>query len=176
MEKSVVIYHSQTGFTKRYAQWLGEALGCPCVELAKAKELDFNEYGTIIFGGWACAGNVSKLKWFKSNMKNWNGKNLAVFCTGASPILTPEAEAAMKNWFGEESERVKTFYCPGGLNYENMPAPSKAAMKMLLSVLKAKKNKTEEDQMQIEMISKSYDIADRKYIAPIVDWAKQVAE
>lgn len=176
MEKSVVIYHSQTGFTKRYAQWLGEALGCSCVELARAKELDFSEYETIIFGSWACAGSVSKVKWFKSNIKNWKGKHLAVFCTGASPILTPEAEESMKKCFQGESEQVAIFYCPGGLNYENMPAPSKAAMKMLLRVLKAKKNKTEEDRKQIEMISGSYDIADRKYIEPIVAWAKQAAE
>lgn len=176
MEKTVVIYNSQTGFTRRYAQWLSEELGCPCVELAKAKGMDLSEYGTIIFGGWACAGNVSKVKWFKSNIKNWTGKHLAVFCTGASPIATPEAEESMKKCFQGENEKVTTFYCPGGLNYENMPAPSKLAMKMLLSVLKAKKNKTEEDQKQIEMISGSYDIADRKYIEPIVAWAKQGAE
>lgn len=176
MEKSIVIYHSQTGFTQRYARWISEELGCSCVELAKAKGMDFNEYGTILFGGWACAGSVSKIKWFKSNIKNWKGKNLAVFCVGASPIATPEAEESMEKCFRGESEKVATFYCPGGLNYEKMPAPSRAAMKMLLGALKAKRNKTEEDRMQIEMISKSYDIADRKYIAPIVAWARQGAE
>ena len=40
------------------------------------------------------------------------------------------------------------------------------------SALKAKKDKTEKEQMMADMISKSYDISDRKYIEPIVAWAK----
>ena len=44
-------------------------------------------------------------------------------------------------------------------------------MKMFIGALKAKKDKTEEEKIQIEMISKSYDISDKKYIEPIVEWA-----
>ena len=171
----VVIYNSQTGFTKRYAQWISEALECSCVEFAEANKLDFDKYRTIIFGGWACAGSVSKLKWFKNNMKKWNDKKLAVFCVGGSPIENPEVEMAMKNCFSEEEhEKARVFYCPGGFNYEKMSASSKLMMKMFVSALKAKKDKTEEDKIMIEMISKSYDISDKKYIEPIVEWAKAV--
>ena len=35
-------------------------------------------------------------------------------------------------------------------------------MKMFIGALKAKKDKTEEEKIQIEMISKSYDISDKK--------------
>ena len=171
----VVIYNSQTGFTKKYAQWLSDELECECVEFAAVGKLDFEQYGTIIFGGWACAGSVSKLKWFKNNMKKWDGKRLAVYCVGGSPIENPEIEVAMKSWFSEEEyQKVKTFYCPGGFDYEKMPTASKVMMKMFLSALKAKKDKTEEDKMQIEMISKSYDISDRKYIGPIVEWVREL--
>ena len=171
---TIVIYNSQTGFTRRYAQWISETLKCECVELSDANKVNFEQYGTIIFGGWACAGGVSKIKWFKSNIKKWNDKRLAVYCVGGSPIENPEIEVAMKTWFSEEEhQRVKSFYCPGGFNYEKMSASSKLMMKMFIGALKAKKDKTEEDKIQIEMISKSYDISDRKYIEPIVTWAKQ---
>ncbi len=36
--KTVVIYNSQTGFTKRYAQWIAEATGGDCMELNEAKK------------------------------------------------------------------------------------------------------------------------------------------
>ena len=79
----------------------------------------------------------------------------------------------MKNWFTkEEHQKVKTFYCPGGFNYERMSGTSKLMMKMFISALKAKKDKTEAEKIQIEMISKSYDISDKKYIEPIVKWAQ----
>ena len=42
-------------------------------------------------------------------------------------------------------------------------------MKMFIKALKAKKNKTEEDEVMIKMISSSYDISDIKYIAPILE-------
>ena len=171
----IVIYNSQTGFTKKYAQWISEALECECVELNEAGKLNFDKYGTIIFGGWACAGTISKIKWFKNNLKKWNDKNLAVYCVGGSPIENPEIEVAMKNWFTEEEhKKVKAFYCPGGFNYEKMSGPSKLMMKMFISALKAKKDKTEEEKIQIEMISKSYDISDKKYIEPIVNWVKNI--
>ena len=171
--ETIVIYNSQTGFTKRYAQWIGEDLECECVELGDASKLDFDKYSTIIFGGWALAGSVSKLKWFKNNMKKWNDKRLAVFCVGGSPNDNPEIEVAMKKWFTEEEhKRVSIFYCQGGFNYEKMSAPSKAMMKMFVGALKAKKDKTEEEKIMVEMIAKSYDISDKKYIEPIVKWAK----
>ena len=171
----VIIYNSQTGFTKRYAQWISEALECTCVEFGEVNKVNFDTYKTIIFGGWACAGSVSKLKWFKNNMKKWQNKRLAVYCVGGSPIENPEIEIAMKNWFSEEEhKKVRIFYCPGGFNYEKMSASSKLMMKMFIGALKSKKNKTEEDKDMIEMISKSYDISDKKYIEPIVKWAKEI--
>ena len=31
--KTIVIYQSQTGFTKRYAEWIAEAVGADCIAL-----------------------------------------------------------------------------------------------------------------------------------------------
>ena len=170
--KTVIIYHSETGFTKRYAEWIAQALSCDCMEFKKADKQNFDAYETIIYGGWAMGGSVSKIKWFKKNMTKWEGKRLALFCVGASPIENPEIAEAMKKWFTpEESGKVSTFYCPGGLNYEKMTAQYRMMMKMFIKMLKGKKDKAEADLKQIEMISSSYDISDRKYIEPIVEWA-----
>ena len=38
--KTIVIYTSQTGFTKRYAEWIAEAMGADCFELSVAKKKD----------------------------------------------------------------------------------------------------------------------------------------
>lgn len=35
--KTIVIYHSQTGFTKRYAEWIAQEAGADCLELSAAK-------------------------------------------------------------------------------------------------------------------------------------------
>lgn len=172
--KAIVIYNSQTGFTKRYAEWIAEASGADCLELSVAKKKDLISYDAIIFGGWACAGSISKISWFKGNIDRWADKKLIAFCVGASPIDNPEIEVALKQIFNEsEREKVKIFYCPGGLNYEQMSAPSKLMMKMFIKMLKTKKDKTKEEQMMIKMISSSYDISDKKYIEPILRCLKK---
>ena len=45
-------------------------------------------------------------------------------------------------------------------------------MKMFLKTLKAKKDKTQQEQTMIKMISSSYDISDKKYIEPILQCLK----
>lgn len=42
-------------------------------------------------------------------------------------------------------------------------------MKMFTKALGAKKDKTEAEQEMLKMVSSSYDISDRKYIAPILE-------
>ncbi len=169
----VVIYNSKTGFTKRYAEWIAEAAGADCLELSAAKKKDLTAYKAIIFGGWACAGSISKINWFKGNIDKWSDKKLIAFCVGGGPIDNPEIGVALKQIFNEsERKRVHTFYCPGGFNYEKMSAPSRLMMKIFIKTLKAKKDKTESEQEKIKMISSSYDISDKKYIEPILQCLK----
>ena len=40
---------------------------------------------------------------------------------------------------------------------------------MFIKALKAKKDKTEEEEVMIKMIASSYDISDKKYIEPILE-------
>lgn len=167
--KTSIIYNSQTGFTKRYAKWIAKSAGADCIELSVAKKKDLTSYDAIIFGSWACAGSISKISWFKGNIDRWADKKLIVFCVGGSPIDNPEIEIAFKQIFNEsERKKVKIFYCPGGFNYEKMSVPSKLMMKMFVKTLKAKKDKTKEEQVMLKMISSSYDISDKKYIEPIL--------
>lgn len=167
--KTIVIYNSQTGFTKRYAEWIAAAAGADCLPLAEAKKKDMSAYEAIVFGGWACAGSISKLGWFKDNIERWSDKKLIVFCVGASSMESPEIAKALEQHFNEPKlEQTSVFYCPGGLAYEKMSASSRLMMKMFVKMLKAKKNKTKDDEEQIRWLSSSYDISDQKYIEPIL--------
>lgn len=172
--KTIVIYNSQTGFTKRYAEWIAEAAGADCLEFSEAKRKSMDTYEAIVFGGWVHAGSISRLNWFKGNIDKWADKKLVAFCVGGSPIDNPEIEKALKQNFNEsELKKVSVFYCPGGFNYKKMSPSSKIMMKMFIKMLKVKKDKTEAEQEMIKMISTSYDISDKKYIEPILECLKR---
>lgn len=48
--KTIVIFNSQTGFTRRYAEWIAEATGADFMELSLAKQKDLTAYEAVIFG------------------------------------------------------------------------------------------------------------------------------
>lgn len=171
--KTIVIYRSQTGFTQRYAQWIAEEVNGACVTVAEAKKLDLSGYDAIVFGGWACAGGISKLDWFQKQLPALKSKKLAVFCVGGSPADSPDIPAAMeRNRQALNCAAVELFYCPGGFNYEKMSAPSKLAMKLFIKVNQARKDKTPAEEEAFQMMSRSYDISDKKYIQPIIAYLK----
>ena len=130
--KIIVIYTSQTGFTKRYAEWISEASGAECLEFKQAKKIKLSDYDAIIFGGWFMAGGIKNLAWFKNQIPELSvaGKKIIVYGVGGSPAESPDIPAAMRRNFTEEEwNSLKAFYCPGCFNYERMsgfsPKPAK---------------------------------------------------
>lgn len=172
--KTLIIYTSQTGFTKKYAGWIAERVNADLLELKEAqkKEVDFFEgYDAIVYGGWAMAGTVFKSKWFFDKASGWKDKRLAIFCVGGSPNENPDVEAMLKRLLTDDQKQyIAAFYCQGGFCYEKMNTASKLAMKMFVGSLKKKKDATEEQKKMAEMISSSYDISDISYTDPIVEY------
>ena len=163
---AIVIYRSKTGFTKRYAEWIAAALGCEALDWKDAQGKQLSDYDTLIYGGWFHAGSVMGLKKFLQVAEPLK-KKLVVFATGASPAENPDNEAAMKkNFTTEQWGRIKAFYLPGGLNYEQMGAVNKAMMAAFRVMVK--KQEGENSQMY-QMLCKSYDLAEEKYIQPLVE-------
>jgi menaquinone-dependent protoporphyrinogen IX oxidase len=174
--KTLVIYTSQTGFTKRYAEWISEELNADIYNLkdVKKKTNDFFEaYEAIIYAGWCMAGMVVKVKWFFERAAYWKNKKLSIVAVGASPNENPEVDEFLNNLLTDEQRTfIKAFYCQGGINYDKMKFPSRTAMKMFANSLKNNKNSSEDDRKKGEMISKSYDISDKRFIDPVVDYVR----
>ena len=180
--KTLIIYNSQTGFTEKYANWIAEKLEAKCVSVKEAKNEKIMDFDRVIFGGWCCAGSISKLNWFLpkiSEIVKDENKKIAIFGCGASPIENPEVKDALEKIsnlietkLSKKFDNLGIFYCPGGFNYEKMNMGSKIAMKMFIKMLESNKNKTEKDEVMIKMISSSYDISDKRHIEAILEFVK----
>lgn len=168
--KAVIIYHSNTGFTRRYAQWLAEALGCDCVPFEKRMKVRLDDYDAVIFGSWLRAGSIQKIGWFKEQMSNMTGRTRIVFVVGAMPAEAKTEVQLMfeKNFTEAQRRKITTFYLQGGIDYDKMDAVSRIAMRMLCRILRMKKHLTPEDEGMLQMIEKSFDATSREAIAPIV--------
>jgi len=76
--KTVVIYKSKTGFVKKYAVWLAEALSADLFEASKVRINLLSEYDTVIYGGSLHAVGIIGLKLITDNVEKLKDKKLVV--------------------------------------------------------------------------------------------------
>lgn len=109
--KSIVIYNSQTGFTKQYAEWISQEAGCECVSLRKAAKINLSDYDSVVFGSWCMAGSLTKLDWFKKKIPSLSkaGKKLIVFAVGASPSESLKCRPPLKKCFLKTRRKLQNF-------------------------------------------------------------------
>ena len=170
MRKTIIIYRSATGFTRQYALWLGEALGCEAVPYGERKKVRLEDYEQVIFGGWFHAGGIRGMKWFEKQLPRLRGRRLAVFAVGACPTGDPGVEEALAhNLPASQWEGVARFYLRGGLNYEKMGLGDRLMMAAFRQMLRKKEGA---DSETLRGVSRSFDALDRDSLVPLIQWSK----
>lgn len=171
--KTIVVYTSKTGLTKRYAEWIAEELGCEAVSMKSVNDKMLTEYDCLIYGGWLMAGKISGLDKFKA-MKSTAGKQLVVFATGAAAMEMTDVieQVPPKNFTEEELERIPFFYFEGGLDYDNMGFVGRNMIKMMRKAMKKNPEMAGENAWIMERIEHSFDNCSRDYIKPLVEKAR----
>lgn len=168
--KTVIIYRSETGFTRQYALWLAEELGCEAVDYGDRKRVRPEDYDIIIYGGWFHAGGIRGLRWFQIQLPRLRGKRLAVFAVGACPTDDPGVEQALEaNLPGPLWDGVARFYLRGGLCYEKMGCGDRLMMAAFRQMLRKKEGP---DSETLRGVSRSFSALDRGSLGSIVAWAK----
>ena len=81
--KTIVAYKSKSGYTKRYAEWIAQELGCDIKENPELS--DILGYDTIIYGGGMYAGGFNGGKLITKNLDKLSGKKIALFAVGSNP-------------------------------------------------------------------------------------------
>ena len=67
--KTIIIYKSRTGFTKRYAQWIAEELTCEIADYSDISKVDLDNFDLIIYGSRVHAGKIDSLNKVKELLK-----------------------------------------------------------------------------------------------------------
>lgn len=169
-----VVYCSQTGFTKRYADWLAEDLGCEAVSFAERRRVELSEADVLVFCSWFHAASVKGTKWLKNVMHEHPELQAVVLATGASPMPcetwpASEFEDAFRRSFPEEGyPDLPHFYCQGGFDYDRLGMVDKVAMRMFF---KANAKVAETDPKAAEMLrvmGEGFDGTKREYLEPVL--------
>lgn len=173
--KTVVIYKSKTGFTKKYAKWIAEDLSADIFDVSRANVNMLTTYDTIVYGGSLYAVGINGVELITKNINKLKDKKVIVFATGASPSRNEVIrEITDKNFNAEQQKYIKFFYLRGGFNYSKLNYIDKFLMTLLKWKIKNKKQEelSNDEIGMLAVYDKPVDFTVRKNIDSIVTYVK----
>lgn len=172
--KTLVIYKSNTGFVKKYAEWIFQDLSADMIEVLMANPAMLCSYDTIIYGGSLHAAGIIGLNFVKENLAKLKDKKVIVFAAGATPYREETIkEVRNKNFTPQEQEQIKFFYLRGGFDFSKLKLLDKLLMTILWIKIKMKKQHelTSDEKGMLAAYHNPADFTKKEYIKPLVDWA-----
>ena len=175
MNDHLVVYSSKSGFTKRYAEWVAEELGCEAIPLSEIESVHVRAAKTIIYGGPIHAGWVIGLKKFLNRKDRQKNQSVFVFAVGLTPSNSAEIERYRTANLSEENRKIPWFYFMGGLDIDKLKGVEKLIMKMMLRAeTDSKRKEAMKAGRPIEEFSgtPNHDYCNREAIKPLVEAIK----
>lgn len=166
----VILYQSKYGSTKKYVQWLSEETGFPCNAIKQAKLSDVQQYNTIILGGGIYASGIAGLSFLKKHIHSLQGRQILVFCVGASPYDEKAYQEVVAHNMKGELSGIPCFYCRGGWDMDTMSVIDRNLCRMLRKAVARKDPKEYEawERALMEAGDGRCDWTDRKYLQPLL--------
>ena len=168
----IILYKSKYGATKKYADWLSESTGFPCIETDKADIGAVSGYDVIILGGGIYASGIAGLSFLKKNIDKLKDKKIIVFCCGASPFNQEAFEEIVHHNMKGELEGISCFYCRGAWNEDEMTFRDRTLCRLLQKAV-------EYEPWQKALmcaVGQKCDWTDKAYLDPLINYIRDEDE
>jgi menaquinone-dependent protoporphyrinogen IX oxidase len=137
--KTIVLYKSKTGFTKKYADWIAGELMADLYESSQISIEQIAAYDTVIYGGGLYITGINGVELITQNLDKLQGKKIVVFGVGATPGREEEIrEVQAANFTPEQQQKIRFFYLRGGYDYHKLKPVDKVLMTLLKWKMKLK--------------------------------------
>lgn len=170
--KSIVIYHSKYGSTKKYAEWISQKTGSDIVSLSDFNPDNLKNYQTVIFGSFAYMGKLKGSDFIAKNQNSLLNKKLFVFCVSAALPNSPENSKILHSSFTPEIQKSMTYFSfHGAYDYSRMDNTDKMIMLVprFLMWLKWKISRDASAKKFLDEFYTSQDWTNPSWIEPLVN-------
>lgn len=160
---SAIVYTSNTGFTRRYAQMLSRASAIPAYDLAEAAALPADG-SPVVYLSWLTAGRIKDLS---KVCGRWQVR--AVCTVGMAPECDLDTLAKTNH------VDCPLFYAQGGYAPEKLKGMNKLVMAIVtrLIVFGARRQaQTPEEKAQLEQFRTGCDFVDEANLSPLLSWLR----
>ena len=160
-----IIFTSNTGYTRKYAQMLSQKNGFPAYELSQSKAL-LSELDEVIYMGWMMAGSVQG---YQSAAKHY--KIIAVCPVGMAANEDGIGKKALETF---KQRGTPVFYLQGGFDMKKLHGIYKLMMKVMIGMVSkniAKKaDKTPEELGMLNALENGFDGVKEENLTPVINF------
>ncbi|MCT4631999.1 MAG: flavodoxin domain-containing protein [Firmicutes bacterium] len=173
--KTIMVYKSNSGYVKKYADMISSELKCDIREGSKVSLDQLKNYDIIIFGGGLYAVGINGIKLLKNNIDSLVDKKIVVFASGASPFREEVYDEVInKNFTLEQQELIKFFYLRGGFDFKKLKLRHKVVMKGMKMHLSKKDELTEDEAGMLAAFDKPVDFTSKENAQELIDYVKSI--
>ena len=172
-EKTIIIYSSRNGSTRKYAEWLAQDCGAKLIPWREAVVDELAEYGTVVFGGCVYNGLIEGISLIKNNRDTLRGCRLFVFTVG---LTQPGDETAFqqvldRNFEPGELEGIRFHHFLGALDFGKMSLMQRMMMRLLKKSIqrKPRESRSQLESYILEAYGGRVDFTSRSYIRSLTE-------
>ena len=168
----IIVYGSQYGSTRRYAEKLSEQTGIPAASYKDAPAL--SDKDIIVYLGGLYAGGVLGLAKTLRGFSLQDGQKLILATVGLADPREPENQHNIRTSLqrqlpAELLDRAKIFHLRGGIDYQKLSFRHRTMMKLLYQSLQRTpfEKQTAENRAFLETYGNQVDFTDFGALEPI---------
>ncbi len=167
--KTLVCYTSISGFTRRYAQWITEALDADLLPLRSVRPEMLDRYELIIYGGSLHAVGINGIRFIRKQLPRLKDRHIVIFAVGASPAKEGIVEEILQeNFTTDEQEKISLFYLRGGFDYSRLNLSNKILMTLLKLKIMLKRQRNSDERGMLAAYAEPADFTSRDAIQELL--------
>lgn len=169
-DKGLILYKSTYGSAQKYAQWLADATGFPCLEAQKASAQALQNARTVILCGGVYASGIAGAPVLKKNAGALQGKQVLVLAVGASPYDEKAVEELRACNLPGDLAKAQLFYARGAWDESRMSFIHRTMCSMLQKAV-AKKDPATLEPWAVALLEArghSCDWTNQEYLRPLL--------
>jgi len=133
--KTVIIYKTKTGSTKKYASWLADSTGAEVMTFAQAEAKGLTAFDRIIVSSGTYAGRMPLTRFLKDNWDQVKEKEIFILAVGAAPEDNWWSKISYKMIPGKIRKQVEYRKLPGEIGKSIKEDEAKAFLNKVLKDL-----------------------------------------
>ena len=172
--KGIIVYGSNYGTTRTYAQELARRTGWPAVDWQQAKNLA--DYEAVVYLGGLYAGGVVGLKAVLPHLEQAPAQKLVVVTEGVADPAEPENVAHIraslqKQLPGALYQKAQFAHLRGGIDYSLLNFNHRAMMWAMVQMLKKRppEQQSAEDREIIRTYNQKVDFTDLASVEQVLE-------